>query len=117
MGKGYAVRTGFMNSNGHIVVFTDSDLEIDLTTISNYLEALKYGDIVIASKAHINSKVYVPISRKILSHGFNGLVRILTGVSLKDTQSGLKAMRKVLLSISSPDWLLSVMLLTLNYLP
>jgi hypothetical protein len=38
--------------------------------------------------------VKVPVSRRILSEGFNGLVRLLTGVPLKDTQSGLKAMRK-----------------------
>ena len=36
----------------------------------------------------------VPVSRRILSEVFNGLVRFLTGVPLKDTQSGLKAMRK-----------------------
>jgi hypothetical protein len=36
----------------------------------------------------------VPVSRRILSEGFNGLVRLLTGVPLKDTQSGLKAMKK-----------------------
>lgn len=94
IGKGHAVKTGFLNTNGSIVVFADSDLEIDLTTIFQYLEALKNGDIVIASKRHTNSHVTVPISRRILSEGFNGLVRLLTGVPLKDTQSGLKAMKK-----------------------
>lgn len=34
------------------------------------------------------------MSRKLLSYGFNGLVRLLTGVPLGDTQSGLKAMKK-----------------------
>jgi len=93
-GKGYAVRTGFMKANGNVVVFADSDMEIDLSIISKYLEALKHGDIVIASKRHNASHVEVPLSRRILSEGFNGLVRLLTGVPLKDTQSGLKAMRK-----------------------
>jgi dolichol-phosphate mannosyltransferase len=94
VGKGYAVKTGFMKANGNVVIFADSDMEIDLKTISKYLEALKYGDIVIASKRHSNSHVKAPISRKILSASFNGLVRLLTGVPLKDTQSGLKAMKK-----------------------
>ncbi len=93
-GKGFAVKTGFMNSNGNIVVFADSDMEIDLNVISEYIDALKHGDIVIASKRHSNSQVKVPLSRRILSEGFNGLVRLLTGVPLKDTQSGLKAMKK-----------------------
>jgi glycosyltransferase involved in cell wall biosynthesis len=94
VGKGYAIRTGFMNSNGQIVIFTDSDMEIDLRTLSEYIEALKHGDIVIASKKHNSSQVEVPVSRRILSEVFNGLVRVLTRVPLKDTQSGLKAMKK-----------------------
>jgi glycosyltransferase involved in cell wall biosynthesis len=94
VGKGYAVKTGFMHTNGNVVIFADSDMEIDLGTISKYLEALKHGDIVIASKKHADSQVEVPISRRILSECFNSLVRLLTGVPLKDTQSGLKAMKK-----------------------
>jgi glycosyltransferase involved in cell wall biosynthesis len=94
IGKGYAVRTGFMESSGDIVIFADSDMEIDLTTISKYLDALREGDIVIASKRHPDSKVEVPFSRKLMSQVFNNLVRLLTGIPLNDTQSGLKAMRK-----------------------
>ncbi|MGD6806063.1 MAG: glycosyltransferase [Candidatus Bathyarchaeia archaeon] len=94
VGKGYAVKTGFMKATGNVVFFTDSDMEIDLSKISDYIEALKHGDIVIASKRHNASRVAVPISRRILSECFNALVRILTGVPLKDTQSGLKAMKK-----------------------
>ena len=94
IGKGHAVKTGFMEATGDVVVFADSDMEIDLETISKYLEALGDGDIVIASKRHSNSRVEVPLVRKILSISFNGLVRFLTGVPLNDTQSGLKAMKK-----------------------
>jgi glycosyltransferase involved in cell wall biosynthesis len=94
VGKGHAVKIGFMQALGNIVFFTDSDRDIDLEKISDYIEALKCGDIVIASKKHKASQVDVPISRRVLSECFNGLVRILTGVPLKDTQSGLKAMKK-----------------------
>jgi glycosyltransferase involved in cell wall biosynthesis len=94
LGKGYAVKTGFMQCGGQIVIFADSDMEIDLGLISKYLAALEHGDIVIASKCHPDSRVEVSLSRRILSLGFNGLVRLLTGVPFKDTQSGLKAMRK-----------------------
>lgn len=94
VGKGYAIKAGFMRSVGNIVFFTDSDMEIDLRKVSDYIEALRHGDIVIASKKHSQSRVEVPTSRRILSETFNALVRILTGVPLKDTQSGLKAMKK-----------------------
>jgi hypothetical protein len=55
---------------------------------------LKYGDIIIASKWHPKSEVNIPLIRRILSHGFNVLVKLLTGLRLGDTQTGLKAMRR-----------------------
>jgi dolichol-phosphate mannosyltransferase len=94
VGKGHAVKTGFMKANGNVVIFADSDMEIDLSTISEYIEALQNGDIVIASKRHSASNVEVPLSRKLMSGCFNVLVRLLTGVPFRDTQSGLKAMKK-----------------------
>jgi glycosyltransferase involved in cell wall biosynthesis len=94
VGKGYAVKKGFMQSTGEVVVFADSDMDIDLGTVTNYVEALKNADIVVATKWHCDSKVDMPLKRRVLSHGFNVLVRLLTGANLKDTQVGLKAMRK-----------------------
>jgi dolichol-phosphate mannosyltransferase len=94
VGKGYAVKKGFMQSTGEVVVFADSDMDIDLGQISGYVDALKDGDIVVATKWHPYSRVDMPLKRRILSHGFNLLVRILTGAKLKDTQVGLKVMRK-----------------------
>ena len=94
MGKGHAVKTGFWKADGAIVVFADSDLDVDLRTISKYIDALQHGDVVIASKWHHDSTVQIPLARKIMSHSFNNIVRLFTGVSVKDTQSGLKAMKK-----------------------
>ena len=93
-GKGYAVKAGFMQATGDVVVFVDSDLDIDLGTVASYVDALRHGDIVIASKWHPESVVNMPLLRKILSHSFNVLVRVLTGAKLKDTQAGLKAIKK-----------------------
>ncbi len=94
MGKGYALKKGFIEASSDIVVFTDGDLEVDLNTVSSYMDALVNGDIVIASKWHPDSEVQMPLVRRILSRSFNVLVRLLTGVPLKDTQAGLKAMRR-----------------------
>jgi glycosyltransferase involved in cell wall biosynthesis len=88
------VQAGFMQTTGDVVVFVDSDMDIDLSTISSYVDALKHGDIVIASKWHPDSVVEMPLVRKIMSHGFNVFVRLLIGVPLKDTQAGLKAMKR-----------------------
>jgi glycosyltransferase involved in cell wall biosynthesis len=94
VGKGHAVKTGFMQAAGDAVVFVDSDLEIELGMISGYVEALRCGDIVIASKWHPESSVDYPLMRRVLSHGFNVLVKLLTGLRLSDTQTGLKVIRR-----------------------
>lgn len=93
-GKGYAVRTGFQCSKGKSVIFIDSDLDIDPQLVLRYFKALIRGDIVIGSKWHPQSTVKIRLLRRILSHAFNILARILTGVRLRDTQTGLKAVRK-----------------------
>ncbi len=94
LGKGYAVRAGFLQATGDIVVFADSDMDIDFDMIPRYVNALKHADIVIASKWHHDSFVNMSTTRKILSHGFNVLARLFTGATLKDTQVGLKVMKK-----------------------
>jgi glycosyltransferase involved in cell wall biosynthesis len=93
-GKGYAVRTGFTQATGDVVVFIDGDMEIDPTTISKYVNALEAADIAIATKWHPDSEVSMSMSRKLLSRTFNVLVRSLIGFNLKDTQVGLKVMKK-----------------------
>jgi dolichol-phosphate mannosyltransferase len=93
-GKGYAVKTGFMKSIGDVVVLADSDLEIDMADVTKYIEALDHGDMVIASKWHPESRVEISMLRRILSHSFNVLVKILLGVNIRDTQVGLKAIKK-----------------------
>jgi dolichol-phosphate mannosyltransferase len=94
VGKGHAIKTGFMQATGEVVVFTDSDRDIDLSTVSRYVEALQHADIVIASKWHPQSVVEMPLVRRLLSYGFNVLVRLMIGAKLRDTQAGLKVMRK-----------------------
>jgi len=92
-GKGYAVKKGVLETSGDVVMFLDGDLDIDSKCIIKYVNDLDDCDLVIASKRHPNSKVDCPILRKFLSRMFNFLVRILTGIKLRDTQSGLKAAR------------------------
>jgi glycosyltransferase involved in cell wall biosynthesis len=94
VGKGYAVKTGFVHAEGEIVIFMDSDAEIDPKQLVRYIKALKNADIVVASKWHPQSKVDIPLIRRILSRGFNLLVKLLVGLKLNDTQTGLKAIRK-----------------------
>jgi glycosyltransferase involved in cell wall biosynthesis len=102
VGKGFAIKTGVLNSVGDAVVFIDGDMEIDLNTVSTYVQALNIADIVIATKWHPDSSVSMPFSRKIMSRTFNVFVRILTGFNLKDTQVGLKVMNRKAVDIIFP---------------
>lgn len=94
IGKGFAVKTGFWKALGDAVVFLDSDSDVDVWQVRRYVEALKYGDIIIGSKWHRKSVVEIPCVRKLLSHCFNVFVKLLTGLKVSDTQSGIKAVRR-----------------------
>lgn len=94
IGKGYALIRGSWSAEGHSIIFLDGDRDISSTQIKYFVKALQKGDLVIASKWHPQSSVSIPLIRKVLSRTFNLLVRILTGVKLSDTQTGLKAIRK-----------------------
>lgn len=102
IGKGNAIKTGFAHSEGDFVVVIDSDLDVSPTFIPNYIEALKTCDIAVASKWNPQSRPVMALRRKILSFGFNALSRLLTGIKLRDTQTGLKAFRREVLERMTP---------------
>jgi len=94
VGKGYALRKGFAEASEDIVIFLDSDSDIDADQIKTHAKALEQYDMVIASKRHPYSEHRAPVMRKVLSASFNILVKILIGIRYSDTQAGLKAFRK-----------------------
>ena len=96
-GKGNAIRVGVAEARGRFVVMIDSDLDVDPRAIPSFVDALKTNDVAVASKWHPHSRASIPLRRKILSVGFNALSRLVTGIKLKDTQTGLKAFRKEVL--------------------
>jgi glycosyltransferase involved in cell wall biosynthesis len=94
VGKGFAIKNGFWKTCGDAVVFIDSDSDVDVQQVQRYIEALDFGDIVIGSKWHPDSVVEAPIVRMLLSRCFNLFARLLTGVRVGDTQTGIKAIRR-----------------------
>jgi glycosyltransferase involved in cell wall biosynthesis len=99
MGKGYALRSGAKLINGDVVVLFDADLDIAP-------ESAMYGVQVIlddqvqqigcayGSKFHPNSRVSYPLARRILSRAFNRLVRVFCGLSVEDSQVGVKVLHQ-----------------------
>lgn len=95
-GKGHAVRFGMSKAKGDIVGFIDSGMDINPNGLSMLLEHFEWynADIIVGSKLHPVSKVKYPFIRTILSWGYRTAVRVLFGLSIRDTQVGLKFFKK-----------------------
>jgi len=98
-GKGYAVRFGMAKAKGLIVAFIDAGMDLNPNGISMLLEYFEWhnADIIIGSKLHPASKVNYPTQRKILSIGYRLLVKLLFGLTIKDTQVGMKFFKRKVL--------------------
>lgn len=103
-GKGNALKAGFKHSRGDIVTFVDADLELHPKQLKRFFEEMSRfnADIVIGSKRHPESIINYPAKRRMLSKGYNLLVRALLGVKLTDTQPGLKLFRRIVLEREFP---------------
>ncbi len=101
-GKGNALKYGFEHSIGEYITFVDCDMDIDPEQLSNFIPYLSNADLVIGSKRHSFSLVEYPLIRKILSEGFSIYSRLILGISLKDTQTGMKLMKREVLEIIMP---------------
>lgn len=95
-GKGFAVRYGMSKAKGDVVGFLDAGMDINPNGLSMLLEHFEWydADIIVGSKLHPVSKIAYPLPRRILSFGYRILVRMLFGLSIKDTQVGMKFYRR-----------------------
>ena len=101
-GKGYAIRYGIVRSKGNLIAFIDAGMDLDPNGLSMLLEHFEWynADIIVASKRHPVSKVDYPWQRKILSFGYQMLVKVLFGLTIRDSQAGMKFFkRKVLVDV------------------
>lgn len=91
-GKGAAFATGVKRARGDYVLLADVDLSTPLGELPKLTEAIRAGaDIAIGSRAVAGAVVERgPLHRKVLGNTFNGAVRALTGLRLRDTQNGFK---------------------------
>lgn len=103
-GKGYAVRYGMVRSKGEIVGFIDSGMDLNPNGLSLLLEQFAWydADIIVGSKRHAGSKVNYPYTRKIISFFSQIMIKILFGLTVSDTQVGLKFFKRSLLENVMP---------------
>ncbi len=91
-GKGRALKYGFRFAKGDLVAFLDADLDLHPEQIQNLFKIMnKNGaDVVIGSKRHPESKLKYPWHRKIISNVYFFLIKIMFGLPIRDTQTGIK---------------------------
>lgn len=94
-GKGYAVRTGVLNSNGEKIIVMDGDFSIDLSETTKFIEKLNRYDLVIASKKHLLTQTLrqQKAPRRILGKSFTLLTNFLLGLNFTDVTCGFKGFK------------------------
>lgn len=91
-GKGAAFAAGALQAEGDYVLLADVDLSTPLGELSKLTGAIEAGaDVAIGSRAVVGAVVERgPVHRKVTGNAFNGAVRLLTGLRVRDTQNGFK---------------------------
>jgi glycosyltransferase involved in cell wall biosynthesis len=97
-GKGFAVRTGVLDSLGEYVLFTDADLSAPIDELEKLLKAAQEqrADVVIGSRAVDRSYIEIHQSRGRELGGivFNLMVKTILGLRIHDTQCGFKLFKR-----------------------
>ena len=95
-GKGQALRTGLSLGCGRYLGFIDADGDLDPELLSSFLDLMRSDepDIVLGSKRHPLSIVDYPPMRRVYSWTYQQLIRLLFRLSVRDTQTGLKLIRR-----------------------
>jgi dolichyl-phosphate beta-glucosyltransferase len=93
-GKGAAIAAGVSHAEGDYVLLADVDLSTPLEELHKLTGATRAGgDVAIGSRSVEGAIVERgPAHRKLLGKAFNGTVRLLTGLDVRDTQCGFKLM-------------------------
>jgi len=98
-GKGFALKAGFEKTSGDYILFLDADLDIHPRQVGRFFQIMNAGDcdVVIASKRHPQSHLVYPLTRKVLSNFYYLMTRIIFGLPVKDTQTGLALFKREVL--------------------
>ena len=84
---GGALAEGLRNVTKDVAIYTDSDLPVKEEDVKRGLSLLDKADVVTGCSMAIKD---MSIKRIIMSKGYNFLVQLLFGLSIKDINSGFK---------------------------
>lgn len=95
-GKGFAVKTGVLNSKGEKIIVMDADFSVDIGETSKFIKFLDEGyDVVVGTKKHLLTQTLSSqkAPRRILGKGFTLLVNFILGLNFTDITCGFKGFR------------------------
>lgn len=90
--RGYAeaLKTGFSNARHQLIFYTDSDNQFDVREISRLMPLIEDADIVSGFRIYR----FDPLTRLVLSWGFNLIVRIMFRIKVRDIDCAFKLYRR-----------------------
>lgn len=103
-GKGEALRIGLSEGRGRYLGFIDADGDIDADHIGTFIELMRIyePDVIMGSKRHPMSSVEYPALRRAYSWVYQRLCSLLFQLNIRDTQTGLKFVRRDVLVQTLP---------------
>jgi len=104
LGKGGGLNLAMANVDSDHIIISDADLPIRTNDYVKLYKTMrkKKADAVIINRYHRDSHTKVPLKRRILSRGYNLLIRTLFFIDLSDTQCGVKGFKSDSLRIALP---------------
>lgn len=90
LGYAEALKTGFTNARHQLIFYTDSDNQFDVKEIKNLLPLITDADIVCGFRIYR----FDPLTRLVMSWGFNLLVRIVFRINVRDIDCAFKLFRR-----------------------
>ncbi|HVM04502.1 MAG TPA: glycosyltransferase [Acidimicrobiales bacterium] len=103
-GKGEALRIGLAMGRGRYVGFIDADGDVDPAVLEPFLALVHtyQPDVVLGSKRHPLSDVSYPRLRRVYSWGYQQIIRVLFRLNIRDSQTGVKLIRREVLAGALP---------------
>lgn len=90
--RGYAeaLKSGFTSARHQLIFYTDSDNQFDVRELQHLLPLIEEADIVCGFRIYR----FDPLTRLVLSWGYNLLVRMLFGIGVRDIDCAFKLFRR-----------------------
>ncbi len=89
-GYGYALRDGFKAARFGLIFFSDADRQFDIVNLKDTLRYIDKYDIVVGFR----KKRQDSLKRKILSWGYNLIVRFLFDLNVRDIDCAFKVFKR-----------------------